>query len=79
MLSSNQARAQIAHRSKAHHVNQVSTALAGAVVLSAFHQRANFYSAMVYLAQSNFCLLVRVAPQVFLVAGGTVMVDSIDG
>lgn len=39
--------------------NQVSTALAGAVVLSAFHQRANFYSAMVYLAQSNFCLLVR--------------------
>ncbi|KAL6879727.1 hypothetical protein HDV57DRAFT_517835 [Trichoderma longibrachiatum] len=38
----------------------VSTALAGAVVLSAFHQRANFYSAMVYLAQSNFCLLVLV-------------------
>ncbi|TFA99999.1 ERAD-associated E3 ubiquitin-protein ligase HRD1B [Trichoderma ghanense] len=38
----------------------VSTALAGAVVLSAFHQRANFYSAMVYLSQSNFCLLVLV-------------------
>ncbi|KAL6862334.1 hypothetical protein J3F83DRAFT_210908 [Trichoderma novae-zelandiae] len=38
----------------------VSTGLAGAVVLSAFHQRANFYSAMVYLAQSNFCLLVLV-------------------
>ncbi|KAK5995856.1 E3 ubiquitin-protein ligase synoviolin [Cladobotryum mycophilum] len=38
----------------------VSTALAGAVVISAFHQRANFYSAMVYLAQSNFCLLVLV-------------------
>jgi hypothetical protein len=35
-----------------------STALAGTVVLSAFYQRANFYSAMVYLAQSNFCLLV---------------------
>ncbi|TKW54639.1 ERAD-associated E3 ubiquitin-protein ligase HRD1 [Colletotrichum tanaceti] len=38
----------------------VSTALAASVVLSAFHQRANFYSAMVYLAQSNFCLLVLV-------------------
>ncbi|KAF5564061.1 e3 ubiquitin ligase synoviolin [Fusarium napiforme] len=37
-----------------------STALAGGVVLSAFYQRANFYSAMVYLAQSNFCLLVLV-------------------
>ncbi|KAF4334349.1 e3 ubiquitin ligase synoviolin [Fusarium beomiforme] len=37
-----------------------STALAGGVVLSAFFQRANFYSAMVYLAQSNFCLLVLV-------------------
>lgn len=38
---------------------QVSTALAGSVVISAFHQRPNFYSAMVYLSQSNFCLLVR--------------------
>ncbi|OAA44949.1 RING finger protein [Metarhizium rileyi] len=38
----------------------VSTALAGAVVISAFQQRANFYSAMVYLAQSNFCLLALV-------------------
>ncbi|KOS17331.1 E3 ubiquitin-protein ligase HRD1 [Escovopsis weberi] len=38
----------------------VSTALAGSVVISAFHQRANFYSAMVYLAQSNFCLLVLI-------------------
>ncbi|KFH43281.1 E3 ubiquitin-protein ligase-like protein [Hapsidospora chrysogenum ATCC 11550] len=38
----------------------VSTALAGSVVLSAFHQRPNFYSAMVYLSQSNFCLLVLV-------------------
>ncbi|PNY27436.1 E3 ubiquitin-protein ligase HRD1 [Tolypocladium capitatum] len=35
----------------------VSAALAGGVIVSAFHQRANFYSAMVYLAQSNFCLL----------------------
>ena len=38
---------------------QVSTALAGSVVLSAFNQRPNFYSAMVHLSQSNFCLLVR--------------------
>ncbi|KAG6008796.1 hypothetical protein E4U21_003825 [Claviceps maximensis] len=38
----------------------VSTALAGAVVISAFQQRANFYSSMVYLAQSNFCLLALV-------------------
>lgn len=28
------------------------------MIISAFQQRANFYSAMVYLAQSNFCLLV---------------------
>ncbi|PHH76705.1 hypothetical protein CDD83_4212 [Cordyceps sp. RAO-2017] len=38
----------------------VSTALAAAVVMSAFHQRDNFYSAMVYLAQSNLCLLALV-------------------
>ncbi|POR33462.1 E3 ubiquitin-protein ligase HRD1 [Tolypocladium paradoxum] len=38
----------------------VSTALAGGVIISAFQQRANFYSAMVYLAQSNFCLLALV-------------------
>ncbi|KAG5983152.1 hypothetical protein E4U55_000701 [Claviceps digitariae] len=38
----------------------VSTALAGAVIISAFQQRANFYSSMVYLAQSNFCLLALV-------------------
>ncbi|GJN67262.1 RING finger protein [Purpureocillium lilacinum] len=38
----------------------VSTALAGGVIVSAFQQRANFYSAMVYLAQSNFCLLALV-------------------
>ncbi|KAG6032321.1 hypothetical protein E4U41_007259 [Claviceps citrina] len=38
----------------------VSTALAGAVIISAFQQRANFYSSMVFLAQSNFCLLVLV-------------------
>ncbi|KAM0438929.1 hypothetical protein ACHAPT_001690 [Fusarium lateritium] len=39
---------------------KASTALAGTIVLSAFYQRANFYSAMVYLAQSNSCLLVLV-------------------
>ncbi|SPN98800.1 related to HRD1 - involved in degradation of Hmg2p [Cephalotrichum gorgonifer] len=37
-----------------------SAALAVSVVLSAFHQRANFYSAMVYLSESNFCLLALV-------------------
>lgn len=42
-----------------------------AVIASAFHQRANFYSAMVYLAQSNFCLIVsggttRVSPGLIL-------------
>ena len=37
---------------------QVSTALAGGVIVSAFNQRANFYSACVYLAQSNLCLMV---------------------
>ncbi|CAK7220694.1 E3 ubiquitin-protein ligase hrd1 [Sporothrix bragantina] len=37
-----------------------STALAGGVVLSAFHQRANFYSAMVYLYQSNLCMMILV-------------------
>ena len=36
----------------------MSTALAGGVILSAFNQRANFYSACVYLAQSNLCLMV---------------------
>jgi E3 ubiquitin-protein ligase synoviolin len=37
---------------------QVSAALAAGVVVSAFNQRANFYSACVYLAQSNLCLMV---------------------
>ncbi|KAF2239411.1 hypothetical protein EV356DRAFT_99017 [Viridothelium virens] len=35
-----------------------STAAAAAVVLRAFHERPNFYSASVYLAQSNACLMV---------------------
>lgn len=37
-----------------------STALAAGVVISAFHQRANFYSAMVYLYQSNLCLMILI-------------------
>lgn len=37
---------------------QVSTALAGSVVVSAFHQRANFYSALVHLSQSSLSLMV---------------------
>ncbi|KAH6669158.1 E3 ubiquitin-protein ligase HRD1 [Plectosphaerella plurivora] len=49
----------------------VSTALAASVVVSAFHQRANFYSAMVYLAQSNLCLLVLI--NFFYLIYGTVM------
>ncbi|KAM0280311.1 hypothetical protein ACHAQH_004147 [Verticillium albo-atrum] len=49
----------------------VSTTLATAVVVSAFHQRANFYSAMVYLAQSNFCLLILIN-FVYLIYGTTV-------
>ncbi|KAI5810053.1 RING finger protein [Peziza echinospora] len=36
----------------------VSTLAASGVVLSAFAQRANFYSATVYLAQSNACLMI---------------------
>ncbi|KAH8879587.1 hypothetical protein GQ53DRAFT_705617 [Thozetella sp. PMI_491] len=40
----------------------VSTGLAATVVLSAFHQRANFYSAMVHLAQSSLSLMVRRPP-----------------
>ncbi|KAF8471880.1 hypothetical protein BDZ91DRAFT_479751 [Kalaharituber pfeilii] len=36
----------------------VSTLAASGVVISAFAQRANFYSATVYLAQSNACLMI---------------------
>ncbi|KAI9761750.1 MAG: hypothetical protein M4579_000844 [Chaenotheca gracillima] len=35
-----------------------STVLATGVIVRAFHQRANFYSACVYLAQSNACLMI---------------------
>ncbi|KAH9210854.1 hypothetical protein DL95DRAFT_526080 [Leptodontidium sp. 2 PMI_412] len=38
----------------------ISTALAGGVILSAFNQRANFYSACVYMAQSNLCLMILI-------------------
>ncbi|EFX01170.1 ring finger protein [Grosmannia clavigera kw1407] len=37
-----------------------STALAAGVIVSAFHQRANFYSATVHLFQSNLSLMVLV-------------------
>lgn len=33
--------------------------LATAVIIRALHERANFYSACVYLAQSNACLMVK--------------------
>ncbi|OJD15424.1 hypothetical protein AJ78_04324 [Emergomyces pasteurianus Ep9510] len=36
----------------------VSTALAAGVILKALHQRANFYSACVYLSQSNANLMI---------------------
>lgn len=36
----------------------VSGAAAAACLLKAFHQRPNFYSATVYLSQSNACLLI---------------------
>jgi E3 ubiquitin-protein ligase synoviolin len=35
-----------------------STAAAAACLINAFHQRPNFYSATVYLSQSNACLLI---------------------
>ncbi|TEY84119.1 hypothetical protein BOTCAL_0021g00420 [Botryotinia calthae] len=38
----------------------ISIALAATVILSAFNQRANFYSACVYLAQSNLCLMILI-------------------
>ncbi|KAK4127454.1 hypothetical protein N657DRAFT_661576 [Parathielavia appendiculata] len=48
-----------------------STALAAAVVASAFHQRANFYSAMVHLAQSSLSLMALA--NLVLVAYGSFM------
>ena len=43
-------------------VLQVSVALAGGVMLKALHQRPNFYSAAVYLAQSSANLMVNHHP-----------------
>lgn len=37
---------------------QASTVLAAGVVLKAFHERPNFYSASVYLFQSSACRMV---------------------
>ncbi|KAK1833368.1 ERAD-associated E3 ubiquitin-protein ligase HRD1 [Podospora conica] len=45
-----------------------STGLAATVIVSAFHQRANFYSAMVHLSQSSLSLMVLVN-LVFVVYG----------
>ena len=44
----------------------ISTSLATAVVLVAFQQRPNFYSACVYLSQSNACLMILTNMGVFL-------------
>ena len=38
---------------------KTSMVLATGVVIRALHQRSNFYSACVYLAQSSACLMVR--------------------
>ncbi|CCU82682.1 RING finger protein [Blumeria hordei DH14] len=49
----------------------VSALLAGGVVISAFHQRSNFYSTCVYLAQSNLCLMILI--NLMLLVYGTLM------
>ncbi|KAG9236734.1 hypothetical protein BJ875DRAFT_206461 [Amylocarpus encephaloides] len=46
-----------------------STALAAGVVVAAFYQRANFYSACVYLSQSNLCLMILLNLILLLYAG----------
>ncbi|TAQ85179.1 hypothetical protein B7494_g6513 [Chlorociboria aeruginascens] len=48
-----------------------STVLAGGVIFSAFHSRANFYSACVYLAGSNLCLMILI--NLILLIYGTIM------
>ncbi|KAI1317018.1 hypothetical protein F5Y16DRAFT_414672 [Xylariaceae sp. FL0255] len=45
-----------------------STALAAGVVAYAFNQRANFYSAMVYLSQNNLSLMILINLVLFLYA-----------
>lgn len=42
---------------------QSSAALAASVTAYAFNQRANFYSAMVYLSQNNLSLMVGAVPR----------------
>lgn len=37
----------------------VSTLLATAVIVEAFRQRSNFYTACIFLAKSSACMLVR--------------------
>jgi hypothetical protein len=44
----------------------ISSSLAGSVILGAFQQRPNFYSACVYLSQSNACLMILTNMGVFL-------------
>ncbi|KAK0651752.1 hypothetical protein B0T16DRAFT_426471 [Cercophora newfieldiana] len=51
----------------------VSAALAGTVIVSAFHQRANFYSAMVHLSQSSLSLMVLVN-LIFVIYGSFIYV-----
>ncbi|KAI9771894.1 MAG: E3 ubiquitin-protein ligase hrd1 [Geoglossum simile] len=46
-----------------------STVLAAGVVIRAFQERANFYSAAVYLSQSNACLMILANLLLFCVAG----------
>ena len=42
--------------------------LASGVIIRALHERANFYSACVYLAQSNACLMVSYINRIALSA-----------
>ncbi|KAI9776947.1 MAG: E3 ubiquitin-protein ligase hrd1 [Geoglossum umbratile] len=46
-----------------------STVLAAGVVIRAFQERANFYSAAVYLSQSNACLMILTNLLLLCVAG----------
>ncbi|OBT85585.1 hypothetical protein VE02_06688 [Pseudogymnoascus sp. 03VT05] len=55
----------------------VSTALAVGVVVHAFNQRPNFYSACVYLSQSNLSLMVLTNLALFIVASFTYCLQRI--
>ncbi|KAI9781507.1 MAG: E3 ubiquitin-protein ligase hrd1 [Geoglossum umbratile] len=48
---------------------ETSTVLAAGVVIRAFQERANFYSAAVYLSQSNACLTILTNLLLLCVAG----------